>query len=191
MSSPAPPPSQDKNVSPDIEQLLNLLRQFVARQQQEPQSQSSKQPLAKHPIQPSSQPTSQPSSQSSTQPSIELSPPQSPSKEDPPVASSSSESPTNEPTTKVCIVYLVAFVVVCRLKNRVRNLRTPYHLTTAAISFMLELFSSLFSLHLICLISRRLSLQAKLRRHPKHLNLRLNSRLVSLQVNHPHSRQSS
>ena len=69
MSSPAPPPSQDKNVSPDVEQLLNLLRQFVARQQQEPQSQSSKQPLAKHPIQPSSQPTSQPSSQPSTQPS--------------------------------------------------------------------------------------------------------------------------
>jgi len=155
MSSPAPPPPQDKNVSPDIQQLLNLLRpqieDLLARQQQEPQSQSSKQPLAKHPIQPSSQPTSQPSSQPSTQPSIKLSPPQSPSKEDPPVASSSSESPTNEPTTKVCIVYLVAFVVVCRLKNRVRNLITPYHLTTAAISFMLELFSSLFSLHLICL----------------------------------------
>ena len=76
MSSPAPPPPQDKNVSPDIEQLLNLLRpqieDFLARQQQEPPSQSSKQPLAKHPIQPSSQPTSQPSSQPSTQPSSQL-----------------------------------------------------------------------------------------------------------------------
>ena len=157
MSSPAPPPPQDKNVSPDIEQLLNLLipqiEDYLARQQQEPQSQSSKQPLAKHPIQPSSQPTSQPSSQSSTQPSIKLSvsPPRSLSKEDTPVISSPSKSPTNEPTTEVCIVYLVAFVVVCRLKNRARNLRIPYHLTTAAISFMHELFSSLFSLHLICL----------------------------------------
>ena len=70
--SPAPPPPQDKNVSPDIEQLLNLLRphleDILARQQQEPQSQSSKQPLAKHPIQPSAQPSSQPSSQPSRQP---------------------------------------------------------------------------------------------------------------------------